>query len=399
MRFFNLFLISIFLLFQISCNGQSTENNMPALALLNFLGAPANPTLEDKFESLLSTTYYRKDGNFQFQDIVLQYKLKTTKEDSETIEAYMGNPNEISYNSKTGIVSGQITQIEDSFKTNSIVFSYSDYTKKFKFFLTLKKEGKIISIREITSTPPTAPAIPPNAITLPNISYESVRSIFYSGGIPTEYQIIRVKFQAGSDLSAFKRLDAYLGRPNIISLAADNYNVINYIKVSFYDEYVGYFYFMTPEVNASYKIIVVGSTNDAKGNRSIDTVPPPPPASPCVGSVNAPTTIGNCATHCLVVDLVGNQMEYIAKTSVGTTTEEYLYLDSTSSTVSGGSGPASFAYIEHFSPIGIGAYQTDPRTFDVTTYNNACVVLSSYLVQEGPGGFRDTYLTTKVIVP
>ncbi|EOQ98622.1 hypothetical protein LEP1GSC195_0606 [Leptospira wolbachii serovar Codice str. CDC] len=375
---------------------------MSALALLGSLGgpgAPADPTLEDKFQSVHSTTYYRKDGNFQFQDIVIEYKLKTSKENSETIEAYMGNPNDISYNSKTGVVSGQITQMEDTFQTNSVVFSYSDYTKIFKFILTFKKNGKIISVREITSTPPNAPAIPPNAITLPTISYETKRSVSYSGGIPTEYQFIYVKFQAGSDLSAFKRLDAYMGRPNIITMAADNYNVLNYIKVSIYDKYAGYFLFITPEVNASYKIIVVGSTDDAKGNRSVDTVPPPPPASPCAGSVTAPATIGNCATHCLVVDLVGNQMEYIAKTSVGTNTEEYLYLDSTSSTVGGTTGPAGFSYIEHFSPIGMSTYQTDPRSFDVTTYNNACVVLSSYLVQEGPGGFRDTYLTSKVIVP
>ncbi|TGM60340.1 hypothetical protein [Leptospira vanthielii] len=399
MRISNLFSLLILSFFLVSCNGQSTKNDISAFALLGSLGAPADPLLENKFESLQSTTYYRKDGNFQFQDIVLQYKLKTAKEDSETIEAYMGNPNEITFNSKTGIVSGQITQMEDSFKTNYIVFSYSDYTKIFKFIITLKKDGKIISNREVTSTPPTVPAIPPNAITLPNISYETVRSIFYSDGVPTEYQIIRVKFQAGSDLSAYKKLDAYLGRPTKISLAADNYNVINYIKVSFYDKYAGYFYFITPEVNSAYKIIVVGSTDDAKGNRSIDTVPPPPPASPCLGSVNAPATIGNCASHCLVVDLVGNQMEYIAKTSVGTTTEEYLYLDSTSSTVGGGIGPVGMAYIEHFSPIGIGAYQTDPKSFDVTAYNNACVVLSSYLQQEGPTGIRDNYITGKVNVP
>ncbi|MCW7458524.1 hypothetical protein ND856_15655 [Leptospira bandrabouensis] len=399
MLLFNLFLISIFSLLQISCNGQSTKNNISVLSLLSLSGATAEPSLEDKFQSVQSTTYYRKDGNLQFQDIVIEYKLKTTKEDSESIVGYMGNPNEISYNSKTGMITGQITQIEDSFNNNSIVFSYSDYTKKFKFYLTLKKEGKIISIREITSTPPNAPTIPPNSITLPNVSYETERSISYSGGIPTEYQIIRVKFQADSDLSAFKRLDAYLGRPNIISLAADNFNVINYIKVSSYDKYAGYFFFSSGELYAPYKIIVVGSTNDAKGNRSIDTVPPPPPPSPCAGSLTAPTTIGNCATHCLVVNLVGNQMEYIAKTSVDTSTEEYLYLDSSSSTVSGGSGPVGLEYIEHFSPIGIGAYQTNLSTFDVTSYNNACVVLSSYLVREGPGGFKDSYLTTKVIVP
>ncbi|MCT8335336.1 hypothetical protein NUH30_16765 [Leptospira sp. 85282-16] len=399
MLLLNFLLVSIFSLFQISCNGQSTNNNISAFALLSLSGATAEATLEDKFQSVQSTTYYRKDGNLQFQDIVIEYKLKTTKEDSESVIGYMGNPNEISYNSKTGIISGQITEIEDSFKNNSIVFSYSDYTKKFKFYLTLKKEGKIISIREITSTPPNAPTIPPNTITLPTISYETERSITYNGGIPTEYQIIRVKFQNSPDLSTFKRLDAYLGRPNIISLAADNFNVINYMKVSSYDKYAGYFFFSSGELYASYKIIVVGSTDDAKGNRSIDTVPPPPPASPCAGSLTAPITIGNCSTHCLVVNLVGNQMEYIAKTSVSTTTEEYLYLDSSSSTVSGSSGPVGLEYIEHFSPISIGAYQTNPSTFDVTSYNNACVVLSSYLVQEGPGGFKDTYLTTKVIVP
>ncbi|MBM9589917.1 hypothetical protein JWG41_05635 [Leptospira sp. 201903075] len=395
MRSFHFSSILTFSLFLVSCTGQSTKEDLSSIAFLSFLGAPSNPTLEDKFQSIQITTFYRKDGNLQFQDILIEYKLKTSKDESETVEAFIGNPNEISYNSQTNQISGHFHQKEDLFKTNSVVFSYSDYTRKFKIFLTLKKEGKIISATELTTTPPNPPAIPTNSITLPTISYETKRSLI--GG--TEYQVIYVKFQAGSDLSAYKRLDAYIGRPNIISLAADNYNVVDYIKVSSYDKYAGYFLFLTPELSASYKIIVVGATIDAKGNRSIDTVPPPPPASPCAGSVNVPTTIGNCATHCLVVDLVGNQMEYTAKTIIGTTTEEYLYLDSTSSTVSGGSGPASFAYIEHFSPIGINTYQTDSRSFDVTTYSNACVVLSSYLVQEGPSGFRDTFLTAKVIVP
>lgn len=92
-------------------------------------------------------------------------------------------------------------------------------------------------------------------------------------------------------------------------------------------------------------------------------------------------------------------MGYIAKTTIGTTTEEYLYLDSSSSTTSGGNGPANLSWMEQFSPIGMGEYQTDQRTFDVTAYSDACVVLSSYLVQDDPTGFRDNYITGKVIVP
>ncbi|WP_411823140.1 hypothetical protein [Leptospira sp. 'Mane'] len=391
-----LFILS-FLFFLVSCNNRSTKDDFSWVAFLSFPEIPSTKTaaLEDKFQSIELTTFYRKDGNFQFQDILIEYKLKIAKDESETVEAYIGNPNEIFYNSQTNQISGHFYQKEDLFQTNSVVFTYSDFTRKFKVILTLKKEGKIISFRELTTTPPNPPAIPPNTITLPTISYETKRSLI--GG--TEYQVIRVKFQAGSDLTAFKRLDAYIGRPSIISLASDNFNVINYISVASYNVSSQNFLFLTPELNSAYKIIVVGSTTDAKGNRSIDTIPPPPPASPCAGSVNAPTTIGNCANHCLVVDLVGNQMEYTAKTTIGTTAEEYLYLDSSSSTTSGGNGPASLSWMEQFSPIGIGEHRTDGRTFDVTAYSPACVVLSSYLVQDGPAGFRDNYITGKVIVP
>lgn len=395
MRLSNFYYFLLFSFFLNSCNGQSTKNDISSLAFLSFLGNPTNTTLEDKFQSVQLTTFYRKDGNLQFQDILIEYQLKTAKGESESVEAFIGNLNEISFNTQTGQITGYIQHKEDLFQTNSVVFSYSDYTKKFKVFLTVKKEGKFTSFREMTTSPPSPPTIPPNSIALPPISYETKRSLI--GG--TEYQVIRVKFQAGADLSSYKRLDTYIGRPSIITLAADNYNVINYISATFFDTSFQNFLFLTPELNSSYKIIVVGSTVDAKGNRSIDTVPPAPPPSPCAGSVTAPTTIGNCATHCLVVDLVGNQMEYTAKTTVGSINEEYIYLDSTSSTVSGNNGPASFTYAEFFSPIGMGAYQTDPRSFDVTTYNNECVVLSSYFVQDGPGGFRDSYLTGKVTVP
>ncbi|WP_246837478.1 hypothetical protein [Leptospira bouyouniensis] len=279
--------------------------------------------MEDKFQSARVTSFYRKDGNIEFQDILIEYKLNSSDVTFETVEAYVGKPNEISFNAQTNQISGFFQRKEDLFQTNSIVFSYSDYSKKFKVFLTVKKEGKVISYRELTTSPPNPPTIPPNFITLPSISYESKRSVIGS----TEYQVIRVRFQAGSDLSAFKQLNAYIGRPSIISLGADNFNVINYIYASFYDTSSQNFLFITPELNSTYKIIVIGSTADAKGNRSIDTIPPPPPVSPCVGSVNAPTIIGNCANHCLVIDLVGNQMEFTAKATIESANEDYLYLD------------------------------------------------------------------------
>lgn len=395
MRFSILFPTLVFSLFISSCTGQSTKEDLSSIALLSFLGVPSNPTLEDKFQSIQLSTFYRKDGNFQFQDILIEYKLKTSKDESETVEAFMGNPNEISLNTQTNQITGQIQQKEDLFQTNSVVFSYSDFTKRFKVFLTVKKEGKIISFREMTTTPPNPPAIPPNSITLPTISYETKRSLI--GG--TEYQVIRVKFEAGADLSAYKKLDAYIGRPSIITMAADNYNVINYISAASYNDSLNYFLFLTPELNSSYKIIVVGATTDAKGNRSVDTTPPPPPPSPCAGSVNVPTTIGDCTNHCLVVDLVGNQMEYTAKGTITTTTEEYIYLDADSMTTSGGSGPTNFSWKEFFSPIAAGEYQTDKSSFDVTTYNNQCLVITSYFVKDGPGGFGDSYMSGKVNVP
>ncbi|WP_338092363.1 hypothetical protein [Leptospira meyeri] len=365
------------------------------MALLGFIGPSATSSLEEKFQSAEAKTFYRKDGIFQFQDILINYQLKENKESSEMVEAYFGNINEISYNIQTNQITGQITKKEDLFQTGSIVFSYSDHTRRFKLFLTLKKDGKIISLKEFTTTPPNPPAIPPNSITLPQISYENNRSLI--GG--TEYQVIRVKFQAGADLSAYKKLDAYIGRPSIISMAADNYNVINYISAASYNDSLNYFLFLTPELNASYKIIVVGSTTDAKGNRSVDTSPPPPPPSPCAGSVNVPTTIGDCTNHCLVVDLVGNQMEFTAKGTITTTTEEYLYLDADSMTPSGGTGPTNFSWKEFYSPIAAGEYETDKRSFDVTTYNNQCLVITSYFVKDGPGGFGDSYIAGKVNVP
>lgn len=390
---FNIITISVSFLF--SCNQSSTGTDLSTIALLSFNGQSVATSLEEKFQSVESKTFYRKDGNIQFQDILIEYKLKEFKGESETVEAFLGNPNEISFNAQTKQVTGYFNQKEDLYQTNSIPFSYSDYTRRFKVILTFKKEGKIVSYLEVTTTPPNPPTIPPNSVTLPAITYETKRSLI--GG--TEYQVIRVKFQAGADLSPFTKLDAYIGRPSIIALAADNYNVINYIKATYYDTSLGNFLFLTPELNASYKIIVVGATADAKGNRSIDTTPPAPPPSPCAGSVNAPATIGNCSTHCLVVDLVGNQMNYIAKTNLESDLEEYLSLDSNSTTPSGGTGPANLAWIEHFSPIGAGEYQTENRSFDVTTYAHSCIVFSSYLVKDGPKGFVDNYITGKVNVP
>lgn len=392
---YSLFSFFLLLFLLISCNDKSKGEDLFSLAFLNFPVISTNINMEDKFQSARVTSFYRKDGNIEFQDILIEYKLNSSDVTFETVEAYIGNPNEISFNAQTNQISGFFQRKEDLFQTNSIVFSYSDYSKKFKVFLTVKKEGKVVSYRELTTSPPNPPTIPPNSITLPSISYESKRSVI--GG--TEYQVIRVRFQAGSDLSAFKQLNAYIGRPSIISLAADNFNVINYISASFYDTSSQNFLFITPELNSTYKIIVIGSTADAKGNRSIDTIPPPPPVSPCVGSVNAPTTIGNCANHCLVIDLVGNQMEYTAKATIETANEDYLYLDTTSSTVSGSNGPATFSYTEIFTPINTGTYQTDRRTFDVLTYHEECVVLSSYFVKDGPKGFSDNYISGKVIVP
>ncbi|WP_244267964.1 hypothetical protein [Leptospira meyeri] len=365
------------------------------MALLGFIGPSATPSLEEKFQSAEAKTFYRKDGNIQFQDILIEYKLKESKGDTETVEAFLGNPSEIYFNTQTRQITGYLNQKEDKYQTNSIPFSYSDYSRRFKVILTIKQEGKVISYREVTTTPPSPPTIPPNSITLPAITYETKRSLI--GG--TEYQVIRVKFQAGADLSQFTKLDAYIGRPSIIALAADNYNVINYISATYYDSSSQNFLFLTPELNASYKIIVVGSNANVKGNRSIDTVPPPPPPSPCTGSVNAPAIIGNCSTHCLSVDLVGNQMNYIAKTNLDSNLEEYLSLDADSTTPSGGTGPVNLSWIEHFSPIGAGEYQTENRTFDVTTYAHSCIVLSSYLVKDGPNGFVDHYITGKVNVP
>lgn len=391
-------LLTIFLTY-FHCSHKTKENeNFP----LEFLGAASISNLlniENKFASMSTSTFYRKVGNYQYQDIVIEYNLKQKRGELDTVEAYIGDVDKISLYPSSLSVAHSLSNISDLFHEGYLRFSNFDLNKNFKVYLTYKREGKIISYLETITSHPSIPIIPPNSIILPSIYYETSRSITYSNGIASEYQLIRVKFQTGSDLSAFTKLEAYLGRPNIIHIASDNYNVEDYIIATHFDTTSSSFLFFTPELNSSYTILVVGSNSNAKGNISITTSPPPPPTSPCADARTAPTIIGNCNDHCLDIKLVGNQMEVQSKVTVPADTNEYLYLDLFSSTVSGGIGPIASSFMEQFSPIGIGTYQTNLRSFDVTTFTNECVVFSSYLAEDKPTGFKDNYISGKVFVP
>ncbi|WP_156781781.1 hypothetical protein [Leptospira tipperaryensis] len=50
-------------------------------------------------------------------------------------------------------------------------------------------------------------------------------------------------------------------------------------------------------------------------------------------------------------------------------------------------------------PVSIGSHSTTMQTFDTRTYNNACIVVSSYRVLDGVGGFSDNHIFKKIIVP
>ncbi|MBM9579801.1 hypothetical protein JWG45_21880 [Leptospira sp. 201903070] len=201
-------------------------------------------------------------------------------------------------------------------------------------------------------------------------------------------------------------LKVYLGRPSLMSLNGDGISVRNYMQEKLNPDstlFPNRFSFFSPEITQRYKIIIVASNSFGKSSKEIISIPPTAPGGPCAGALNAPTTIGNCAEHCVQVDLNGNTMELTAKDTTAAV-QDYFYLDLTTSTPSGGTGPTPFSYIEFGVeeppiPVPTGTHSTPKKTLDTQTYDNACVVVSSYRVLDGLGGFSDHYLTQKIIVP
>ncbi|TGK24312.1 hypothetical protein EHQ05_15390 [Leptospira yasudae] len=235
----------------------------------------------------------------------------------------------------------------------------------------------------------------------------TVQTAYVTGAGGDDRQRVTVTFSFQNVPAEPLTLKAYLGRPNIIALSADGTTVQNYIQERFNPDpmFPNEFTFLSPETTQPYRIFVLASNSFGKSAKSILSTAPTPPAGPCANAVSAPTTIGNCAEHCIQVTTNGNLIEF--RGSVTTVNaEEYLYMDLSSSTPSGGTGPFPFSYIELFSagepPVSIapGTYTTELHSVNSDTYNeNACIGISSYQVLDGAGGFKDSYLFKKVIIP
>ncbi|MBM9500272.1 hypothetical protein JWG44_08420 [Leptospira sp. 201903071] len=201
-------------------------------------------------------------------------------------------------------------------------------------------------------------------------------------------------------------LKAYLGRPSLISLNADGVSVRNYMQEKLNPDsslFPNRFTFFSPEITQRYKIIIIASNSFGKSSREIISTPPAAPGGPCSGAVNAPTTIGNCAEHCIQVDLNGNTLELTAKDTT-TSVQDYFYLDLTTSTPSGGTGPIPFTFIELGLedppiPVPVGTHSTPKRILDAQNYDDACVGVSSFRTLDGAGGFSLNYIAKKIIVP
>lgn len=235
----------------------------------------------------------------------------------------------------------------------------------------------------------------------------AVQTAYVTGAGGDDRQRVTVTFSFQNVPSGPLTLKAYLGRPNIIALSADGTTVQNYIQERLNPDpmFPNEFTFLSPETTQPYRIFVLASNSFGKSSKSILSTAPTPPAGPCANAVSAPTTIGNCAEHCIQVTTNGNLIDF--RGSVTTVNaEEYLYMDLTSSTPSGGTGPFPFSYIELFSagepPVSVapGTYTTELHSVNSDTYNeNACIGISSYQVSDGSGGFKDSYLFKKVIIP
>ncbi|TGM52833.1 hypothetical protein [Leptospira adleri] len=214
-------------------------------------------------------------------------------------------------------------------------------------------------------------------------------------------QSIRVKVSLKKQVSYPVTFKAYLGRPTILRLKPDGISVTTYIDEE--NTLTGLnqdeFLFLSPETSMSYKIIVIAESERGYSAKEIISNPPPPPAGPCAGAVAAPVVVGNCADHCIEVTRNGTNMGMIARYN-NPSDVEYLYLDLSTSSPGGASGPVPFQYIEQIeNVIPAGQYATPNAGFDTNAYTGACVDISSYRVRDGASGFSDSYIVKRIIVP
>ncbi|KAB2934302.1 MAG: hypothetical protein F9K24_04550 [Leptonema illini] len=215
-----------------------------------------------------------------------------------------------------------------------------------------------------------------------------------------EYQFVEVEYSFAAAPPEGTTVRAYLGRPGYMALLSDG-SVSGFIKEEF--EYnAGEFLFLSPELWASYRVIVVARSPSGFGAAQALSSPPPPPPSPCAGAVAAPATIGDCATHCIQVSQNGAMMELTAS-YISAVTMDYVYVDLSTSTAGGAGGPTATSYREEFATapgdLPAGLYSPPMSSFNVNDFNDACVAVSSIYTVDAAGNFDIGYITGKIIVP
>jgi hypothetical protein len=216
-----------------------------------------------------------------------------------------------------------------------------------------------------------------------------------------EYQFVEVEYSFAEAPPEGTTVRAYLGRPGYMALLSDG-SVSGFIKEEFDLIESGEFLFLSPELWASYAIIVVARSSSGFGAAQALSSPPPPPPSPCAGAVAAPATIGDCATHCIQVSQNGATMEMTASYT-SAVAMDYVYVDLSTSTAGGASGPTATSYREEFAgtpgDLPAGLYSPPMSSFNVNDFNDACVAVSSIYTVDAAGNFDIGYITGKIIVP
>ncbi|RHX86092.1 hypothetical protein [Leptospira stimsonii] len=252
----------------------------------------------------------------------------------------------------------------------------------------------------------TAPLVASQSFfaTIPPTLNELKVNTVYQTGFPEDSQKVEISFSFQQTPTKPYSIKAYIGRPNFIELDADGTTVRNYIKaIDPSDFFPDRFIWTSPETSASYQIIVVTSNSFGKSTKKINSIAPTPPAGPCNGSIAAPTTIGNCAQHCIEVTMNGNSMEFVAKYTT-TSVQDYLYLDFTTENSKGNTGPIPLTFVELGLeeppvPISANTYSTIKKSFDTQAYTDACVNIASYTFLNSASGSSDSFVTKKITVP
>lgn len=214
-------------------------------------------------------------------------------------------------------------------------------------------------------------------------------------------QFVEIEYSFAEAPPEGTEVRAYLGRPGYMALQT-NGSVSGFIKEEFDLIESGEFLFLSPELWASYRVIVVARSSSGFGAAQALSSPPPPPPSPCAGAVAAPATIGDCATHCIQVSQNGAMMELTAS-YISAVTMDYVYVDLSTSTAGGAGGPTATSYREEFATapgdLPAGLYSPPMSSFNVNDFNDACVAVSSIYTVDAAGSFDMDYITGKIIVP